>query len=218
MTSSAICTGTLCSSGTLNIGVAQANTTAGENTAGTGKPQNLTNVMDNVSWNGQPANNSQFQQVVYVLSNGDMTLPVASVRTANVATAETTTSPVSVNTQTGAITLAANAAPGTYTVKTLLCLMVKNPSSLGKLWELLPVSAAFADASTAVVLHGAAPCVNQTTNVLVDSTLIAQDDTFNTWINLPLTGSAATNDTYPVGALFSVLTDVTSGKLTSLND
>lgn len=175
-----------------------------------GTQQNITNVVSGVTWNGQPANSPQIIRTIYVLSNEGVPAPTPAARTASAATQN----PISVNTQTGEITVAPNAARGTYTVKTLLCLTGGSQSYLEKLWDLFSIQAAYADGTTDVNLHGAAPCVNQTTNILVDSTLIAQDDTFNTWINQTVSGSVATNDTFPTGSIFSIQSDVAHGKLT----
>ena len=175
-----------------------------------GNQQNITNVTSGVSWNGQPANSPQFVRTIYVLSNEGVPLPTPAARTAFAATQN----PISVNTTAGEITVAPNAPRGTYAVKTLLCLTAAKQSRLEKLWDLLSIKPAFADGTTDVNLQGAAPCVNQTTNILVDSTLIAQDDTFNTWINQSVSGSVATNDTDPTGSIFSVASEVAHGKLT----
>jgi len=98
-------------------------------------------------------------------------------------------------------------------VKTLLCLSNQNQSTLERLFDFLPIKAAFADTSTTVNLEGSGPCVNETTNVLVDSTLVAQNDTVNTWIHLPVSASVALNDAYPTGSVFSLKTTVAHGKL-----
>lgn len=206
-TSSAACTGSICSPGALYVGVGQGTTTTSKEATVSGVQQNVTNVTSGISWNGQPASDPQFMKQIYVISN------LATSTQGTTVTAGENQNPVSVNTQTGEISVAPRAVPATYTVKTLLCLSLKAQSSLEKLKKLLPIDAAFADASTDVNLHGPMPCVNQTTYVLVDSTLIAQDETLSTWINMNLTGSVATNDTYPVGAAFSLVSNVQHGKL-----
>lgn len=208
LTSPNTCSGLLCNPGTLYIGVAQTIRTVSKEMAVSGTQQNVTNVTSGVTWNGQSVNSPQFTRKIYVLSNEGVSTPLDG-RTASAVIQN----PISVNTQTGDILGAPEATPGTYKVKTLLCVNASSQSLLNRLWELMSIRAAFAGASTDVNLQGAAPCLNQTTNVLVSSAVIARDYTFNTWLNKPVVGSVAVNDTFPVGSKFSVLTNTKYGKL-----
>lgn len=211
-TASATCTGSVCSPGTLYIGVAQGTTTTSKEATDSGVSQNVTNLTAGVSWNGKPANDAQFQKQIHILSN------IYAPNQTSGATGSDNQSPITVNSETGEVSVAPRATPGTYTIKTLMCLSMKSQSSMDLIKKMIPISSAFSDSSVAVNLYGPTPCVNQITYIMVDSTPIAQDDAFSTWVNMNLRDSVAKNDVYPVGAIFSLINDVHFGKLRFLKN
>jgi hypothetical protein len=99
--------------------------------ASTDEGGNVTNLTDGVTWNGQAASSTQFQQHYYELATRYKTLALTSRLQGR---ASTTIDPVYLDTQTGNVVIQPYASPGTYQLETLLCLNQSTQSLLERSW------------------------------------------------------------------------------------